>query len=180
MFSWSSEHPCLPGLPAGRGSSRCHVATGASHTGSPAAAQSLRFLCPQLPWVTMESQAQVHPHCSIIPPLQGPRRPSPKRWQKGAHPCNPCPGLSWSRAPVLRGLSPFATCEQPAGAGKFSQMFGERPMFLPKLSARWGKGNCEDGSCRAGPEGTGDKPRLFLLPTFFAKYLWALETAKGA
>lgn len=53
-------------------------------------------------------------------------------------------------------------------------------MFLPKRSACWREGSCEDGSCRAGPEGTLDEPWLFLLPTFFAKYLWALEAAKGA
>lgn len=80
-------------------------------------------------------------------------------------PARLCPGLSGSSDPVLREASsslgvklpeclegerlrtsthPFATCKQPAGAGKFSHMFGERPMFLSKLSACWRKGDCED------------------------------------
>lgn len=80
-------------------------------------------------------------------------------------PARLCPGLSGSSDPVLREASsslgvklpecleaerlrtsthPFATCKQPAGAGKFSHMFGGRPMFLSKLSACWRKGDCED------------------------------------
>lgn len=55
------------------------AATAASYTGTPAAVQSLPFLFPLLPLVTMESQAQAHPlqHYPLSPEdLKGPA-PSP-------------------------------------------------------------------------------------------------------
>lgn len=69
------------------------------------------------------------------------------------------------------GTYPFAACQQPAGAGKFSHIFGEGAgVSLQALRLLEEKGLCGgwtlQGCYGAGPEGAVERFWLFLLPTF--------------
>lgn len=132
MFSWNYEHPCLLGLPSGRGPSRCHWCLSLV----PLLLLSLfASSAPSSPWSPWRAKHKFTPIVALFLRARGPQRPSPKRWKKGAHPCNPCPCLSWSSAPVLR--EPLSLCYLLAacwGWKVFSDVWGKAHVPVQALS----------------------------------------------